>query len=108
MLIRDAQVSDADHLVRFVNMAADELSLHFWKKSAGPGVDPLAYGQERAARETGNFSYRTPGWPRSMARLRPAFLATPPRSSLNRSSRARPRSSCPCWSLKTSPPVHGI
>jgi ribosomal protein S18 acetylase RimI-like enzyme len=58
MLIRDAQVSDADHLVRFVNMAADELSLHFWKKSAGPGVDPLAYGRERAARETGNFSYR--------------------------------------------------
>ncbi len=58
MLIRDAQVSDADHLVRFVNMAADELSLHFWKKSAGPGVDPLAYGRERAARETGNFSFR--------------------------------------------------
>jgi ribosomal protein S18 acetylase RimI-like enzyme len=57
MLIRDAQASDADHLVRFVNMAADELSLHFWKKSAAPGVDPLAYGRERAARETGNFSY---------------------------------------------------
>jgi ribosomal protein S18 acetylase RimI-like enzyme len=58
MLIRDAKASDADHLVRFVNMAADELSLHFWKKSAGPGVDPLAYGRERAARDTGNFSYR--------------------------------------------------
>ncbi len=58
MLIRDAEISDADHLVRFVNMAADELSLHFWKKSAGPGVDPVAYGRERAARETGNFSYR--------------------------------------------------
>jgi ribosomal protein S18 acetylase RimI-like enzyme len=58
MLIRDAMASDADHLVRFVNMAADELSLHFWKKSAGPGVDPIAYGRERAARDTGNFSYR--------------------------------------------------
>ena len=58
MLIRDAKASDADHLVRFVNMAADKLSLHFWKKSAGPGVDPIAYGRERAARDTGNFSYR--------------------------------------------------
>ena len=51
MLIRDAKASDADHLVRFVNMAADELSLHFWKKSAGPGVDPISYGRERAARD---------------------------------------------------------
>jgi ribosomal protein S18 acetylase RimI-like enzyme len=58
MLIRDAQASDADHLVRFINMAADDLPLHFWKKSAAPGVDPLAYGRERAARETGNFSFR--------------------------------------------------
>jgi ribosomal protein S18 acetylase RimI-like enzyme len=58
MLIRDAKASDADHLVRFINMAADDLPLHFWKKSAAPGVDPLAYGAERAARETGSFSYR--------------------------------------------------
>lgn len=58
MLIRDARASDADHLVRFINMAADDLPLHFWKKSAGPGVDPIAYGRERAARETGNFSFR--------------------------------------------------
>jgi ribosomal protein S18 acetylase RimI-like enzyme len=58
MLIRNAQASDADHLVRFINMAADDLPLHFWKKSAGPGGDPIALGRERAARETGNFSYR--------------------------------------------------
>jgi ribosomal protein S18 acetylase RimI-like enzyme len=58
MLIRDAKASDADHLVRFINMAADDLPLHFWKKSVGPGGDPLAYGRERAARETGNFSFR--------------------------------------------------
>lgn len=58
MLIRDARASDADHLVRFINMAADDLPLHFWKKSAGEGADPLAYGRERAARETGNFSFR--------------------------------------------------
>jgi ribosomal protein S18 acetylase RimI-like enzyme len=58
MLIRDARAEDADHLVRFINMAADDLPLHFWKKSAAPGVDPIAYGRERAARDTGNFSYR--------------------------------------------------
>jgi ribosomal protein S18 acetylase RimI-like enzyme len=58
MLIRDAKPSDADHLVRFINMAADDLPLHFWKKSAAPGVDPMAHGAERAARETGSFSYR--------------------------------------------------
>lgn len=58
MLIREARAKDADHLVRFINMAADDLPLHFWKKSAGPGADPMAYGRERAARETGNFSFR--------------------------------------------------
>jgi ribosomal protein S18 acetylase RimI-like enzyme len=58
MLIRDAQASDADDLVRFINMAADDLPLHFWKKSVGPGGDPMALGRERAARETGNFSFR--------------------------------------------------
>ena len=57
MLIRQAQASDAAHLVRFINMAADDLPLHFWKRSVGPEGDPWAYGQERAARATGNFSY---------------------------------------------------
>ena len=58
MLIRAAEPRDADHLVRFINMAADDLPLHFWKKTAGPDGDPIALGRERAARETGNFSYR--------------------------------------------------
>lgn len=58
MLIREAQASDAAHLVRFINMAADDLPLHFWQKSVGEGGDPWAYGQERAKRETGSFSYR--------------------------------------------------
>ncbi|WP_167850962.1 MULTISPECIES: GNAT family N-acetyltransferase [Tabrizicola] len=58
MLIREAKASDAEHLVRFINMAADDLPLHFWKKSAGPGADPIAFGRERAARDSGNFSYR--------------------------------------------------
>ncbi|MFN6924772.1 MAG: GNAT family N-acetyltransferase [Tabrizicola sp.] len=58
MPIRKAEASDAEHLVRFINMAADDLPLHFWKKSAGPGTDPIAFGRERAARDSGNFSYR--------------------------------------------------
>ncbi|MEI4472219.1 GNAT family N-acetyltransferase [Frigidibacter sp. MR17.24] len=58
MLIRNATAGDAAHLTRFINMAADDLPLHFWRKSAGPGGDPWALGRERAARDTGNFSYR--------------------------------------------------
>lgn len=58
MNIRKATASDAGHLVRFVNMAADDLPLHFWQRSVGAEGDPWAYGKERAARETGNFSYR--------------------------------------------------
>lgn len=58
MEIRKAKASDAGHLVRFINMAADDLPLHFWQRSVGPEGDPWAYGKERAARETGSFSYR--------------------------------------------------
>lgn len=58
MVIREATTADAPHLVRFINMAADDLPLHFWQRSVGPASDPWAYGQERAARDTGNFSYR--------------------------------------------------
>jgi ribosomal protein S18 acetylase RimI-like enzyme len=57
MLIRKAKASDAGDLVRFINMAADDLPLHFWRKSVGPEGDALAYGRERAAREVGNFSF---------------------------------------------------
>ena len=57
MLIRKAKATDAVHLAKFINMAADDLPLHFWRKSVAPGGDPWAYGQERAARATGSFSY---------------------------------------------------
>lgn len=58
MDIRKAKASDAAHLVRFINMAADDLPLHLLRKTVGPEGDPWALGQERASRETGNFSYR--------------------------------------------------
>lgn len=57
MDIRKARAEDAPDLVRFINMAADDLPLHFWKKTVGPEGDPWALGRERAAREAGNFSY---------------------------------------------------
>jgi ribosomal protein S18 acetylase RimI-like enzyme len=57
MTIRKATALDAEHLTRFINMAADDLPLHFWKRTVGPDGDPWAYGRERAARSTGNFSY---------------------------------------------------
>ena len=59
MLIRKAQAKDAAHLVRFINMAADDLPMHLWRKSVGPEGDPIAYGMERAARETGSFSFNS-------------------------------------------------
>jgi ribosomal protein S18 acetylase RimI-like enzyme len=58
MMIREARPTDADHLARFINMAADDLPLHFWQKSVGPDGDAWAWGQERARRDTGSFSYR--------------------------------------------------
>lgn len=58
MLIRQGTAADAPHLARFINMAADDLPLYFWRRSVGPTGDPWAHGQERAARESGSFSYR--------------------------------------------------
>lgn len=58
MQIREATAGDAGHLTRFINMAADDLPLHFWRKSVGPDGDPWTHGAARAARETGNFSFR--------------------------------------------------
>jgi ribosomal protein S18 acetylase RimI-like enzyme len=58
MVIRQAKAADAAHLARFINMAADDLPLHFWQKSVGPEGDPWAWGQERAMRDSGSFSYR--------------------------------------------------
>ena len=58
MVIRAATAADAEHLTRFINMAADDLPLYYWKRTVGPDGDPWAYGRERAARDAGSFSYR--------------------------------------------------
>lgn len=57
MLIREAKASDAADMTRFINLAADDLPLHLWQEKVGPEGDPWAYGRERAARDSGSFSY---------------------------------------------------
>lgn len=56
-MIRKAKATDAADLTRFINMAADDLPLHLWQEKVGPQGDAWAYGRERAARDTGSFSY---------------------------------------------------
>ena len=57
MLIREAKATDAADLTRFINLAADDLPLHLWQEKVGPEGDAWSYGRERAARDTGSFSY---------------------------------------------------
>lgn len=57
MLIREAKASDAQHLVRFINMAADDLPLYCWQKTVGFEGDPWDYGNKWAGGDTGSFSY---------------------------------------------------
>jgi ribosomal protein S18 acetylase RimI-like enzyme len=55
---RDAEKSDCPELARLINLAGEGLPYYLWQKMAAPNEDPWAIGQERAARETGSFSYR--------------------------------------------------
>jgi ribosomal protein S18 acetylase RimI-like enzyme len=55
---RRATPADARALADFVHFASQGLALHLWTRAAGPGGDPWAVGRERAARESGAFSYR--------------------------------------------------
>ena len=58
MKIRDATVSDVEHLAFLINLAGEGLPMFLWRKMGEPGQDPLALGAFRAAREKGSFSYR--------------------------------------------------
>ncbi|KAB2912122.1 MAG: GNAT family N-acetyltransferase [Hyphomicrobiaceae bacterium] len=55
---RRATADDAAALVDLVDFASEGLALYLWTKIAGPRGDARAIGRERAARETGSFSYR--------------------------------------------------
>ena len=58
MRIRDATVSDVEHLAFLINLAGEGLPIFLWRDMAEPGQHPLAIGACRAAREEGSFSYR--------------------------------------------------
>ena len=56
--LRDARKSDCAELAELINLAGEGLPYYHWRNIAEPGQDPWALGRERAARETGSFSYR--------------------------------------------------
>jgi ribosomal protein S18 acetylase RimI-like enzyme len=56
--IRNATGSDCAELAELINFAGEGLPLYLWQQTAAPGEDPWKIGRERAARETGSFSYR--------------------------------------------------
>lgn len=58
MKIRNATSDDCAELAVLINFAGEGLPLYLWQQMAGHDEDPWQIGQERAARETGSFSYR--------------------------------------------------
>lgn len=58
MKIRDATVSDVEHLAFLINLAGEGLPMFLWRDMTEPGQDPLAVGAFRASRKEGSFSYR--------------------------------------------------
>ncbi len=56
--IRPAERADADRLAQLINYAGEGLPLHYWGTLAAAGEDPWLIGRERAARDTGAFSWR--------------------------------------------------
>jgi ribosomal protein S18 acetylase RimI-like enzyme len=58
MILRDARKSDCVDLARLIDIAGEGLASYLWEQMAGPGEGPWEIGRQRAARETGSFSYR--------------------------------------------------
>ena len=55
---RPAAKADAAALAVLVDIAGEGLPAHLWGTLKAPGQSILEVGRERAARETGGFSYR--------------------------------------------------
>ena len=55
---RPAAKADASALAVLVDIAGEGLPAHLWNTLKAPGQSILEVGRERAARETGGFSYR--------------------------------------------------
>lgn len=58
MTIRYADKSDCAELARLIDLAGEGLPSYLWQEMAGPGEDAWEIGRQRAARDTGSFSYR--------------------------------------------------
>lgn len=56
--LRPGAIDDVGHLARLINYAGEGLPYHLWRRSAEDGLDPWEFGRQRAARETGSFTYR--------------------------------------------------
>jgi ribosomal protein S18 acetylase RimI-like enzyme len=56
--LRNARKTDCAELADLVDIAGEGLPCYHWRQIAEPGQDPREVGRERAARETGSFSYR--------------------------------------------------
>lgn len=58
LTFRPAAKADASALAVLVDIAGEGLPAHLWSMLKAPGQSILEVGRERAARETGGFSYR--------------------------------------------------
>jgi ribosomal protein S18 acetylase RimI-like enzyme len=58
VLFRPATRADASVLAVFVDIAGEGMPAHMWSTLAAPGQSILEVGRERAARDTGGFSWR--------------------------------------------------
>jgi len=58
MTIREAHKSDAAELAKLIDYAGEGLPFYLWRQMAAPGEVPWEIGRQRAARDTGGFSYR--------------------------------------------------
>jgi len=56
--IRPANKSDASHLAVLVDIAGEGMPSAMWATMTAPGQSALEVGRSRAARETGQFSFR--------------------------------------------------
>ncbi len=56
--VRAAARSDCAELAQLINLAGESLPLYLWQQMAGADGDPWEIGRQRAARDSGSFSYR--------------------------------------------------
>ena len=55
--IRPARENDAPMLARLINLAGEGIPLWLWQQSASSDEEAFAIGAQRAARDSGGFSY---------------------------------------------------